>query len=322
MAVSTILCNLCGAVEVEVIGTTDRKGKPLRTVICRNCGLVWTDPRPGVDETREFYTDDYRLQYKQTFKPKLKHAYREMRRALLRFQRIESLLQPGMKVLDVGAGGGFFPYTVRHRGYVIEGIEPNHGYAKYAMDDLQLDLKVGFLQDFDFAEGSFDIITLNHVLEHLEDPGAALQRLLQWIKPGGYLNVEVPNIEATYHAPGHKFHLAHLYTFNPDNLALLGRKAGYRIHDLKLMSGTTHINLILQKPAAPIAPPEALAIPGNYRRIRELFDRHTALRHYSSPRIYARFISKQFGYLQEKIAIRKFGKGREIADYLLSRGYS
>lgn len=322
MTVATIPCNLCGAIDVEVIGTSDRKGKPLRTVICKGCGLVWTDPRPGKEATREFYTEHYRVQYKASPKPKLKHVYRETQRAIQRFRRIEPLLSAGMRLLDIGAGGGFFPYTVQQRGYAIEGIEPNQGYAAYAIDELRLDIKTGFLQDFDFAADTFDIITLNHVLEHLEDPGAVLQRLLRWNKPGGYLNIEVPNIEATYHAPRHRFHLAHLYTFNPDNLALMGRKAGYRIHDLQLMPGTLHINLILQKSAAPLSLPESFGIPGNYQRIRGILNCHSAIRHYCSSRVYARFIRKQLGYLQEKVAIRKFKEGREIADYLLSRSNS
>jgi len=319
MAVATIPCNLCGATDVEVIGTTDRKGRPLRSVICKGCGLAWTDPRPGKEATREFYAEHYRIQYKASPKPKLKHVYREMHRAIQRLRRIEPLLAPGMCLLDIGAGAGFFPYTVQHRGYTIEGIEPNQGYAAYAMDELRLDIKTGFLQDFNFAAGSFDIITLNHVLEHLEDPVAALQRLLHWNKPGGFLNIEVPNIEATYHAPGHRFHLAHLYTFNPDNLALLTRKAGYEVHNLQLMPGTVHINLLLHKPAAPLPAPGALGIPGNYHRIKGVLDRHTSLRHYLSPGIYARFFRKQLGYLKEKIVVRKFHNARELADNLLAR---
>lgn len=321
MIQATIPCNLCGATDVEVIGETDRKGKPLRSVICRSCGLVWTDPRPGTEATRKFYVDDYRLQYKQTYRPKLKHAYREIHRALQRFQRIEPLLRQGMKVLDVGAGGGFFPYTVRHRGYDVVGIEPNRGYARYAVEELQLEVMAGFLQDQEFTDESFDIITLNHVLEHLEDPAAALLRLLRWNKSGGFLNVEVPNVEATYHAPGHKFHLAHLYTFNPENLQMLGRKAGYLVQDMKLMPGTQHINVIFQKPVVPVALQNTagFTIPENRGRIRAIFDRHTPIRHYFSVKPYARFVRKNIGYLQERIAVSKFRGSREIADYLLSR---
>ena len=317
----SIPCNLCGGSEVEVIGNKGRDGKPLQSVICLDCGLVWTDPRPGTEQMKQFYTDKYRVEYKAVVQPKLKHAYRETKRAIQRFERIRPLLVDGMKVLDVGAGGGFFPYVLKHRGYAVEGIEPNLGFAGYANQQLEVDTHTGFVQDFAYAEGSFDIITLNHVLEHLEDPGAVLKRLFNWNRPGGYLNVEVPNIEATYHAPGHKFHRAHLYTFNPENLKLLGRKAGYQIYDLQLMAGTLHINVIFQKPAAPGPEPELteLRIRGNYSGINRVLISHTPWRHYLSGKVYRRFFRKNLGYLKEILVVRRYSSGRTIADYLISR---
>ncbi|MBH0181271.1 MAG: glycosyltransferase family 9 protein [Nitrospira sp.] len=43
---SSIPCNLCGGTEVSTLSNRSRSGKPLRTVICKSCGLVWSDPRP------------------------------------------------------------------------------------------------------------------------------------------------------------------------------------------------------------------------------------------------------------------------------------
>lgn len=315
-------CNLCGGREVEILATRDRDNRPLQTVICRACGLAWTDPRPSADATREFYSEKYRRQYKATPTPKMKHVYRDVRRALVRYDRISTLLVPGMKLLDVGAGGGFFPYVVKQNGYAVTGLEPNTGYAGYARNEFQLDIISGFIQDADFDKNEFDIITLNHVLEHLEDPCAALRRLFDWLRPGGYLNLEVPNIEATYHAPRKKFHLAHLYSFNPDNLRLLGEKAGFTVLDLQIVPGTKHINAILQKPgqaAAAGQAPASYAIPGNYQRIRKVYDSHTSWAHYLSAGPYLRLLRKLAAYSREKLAVSRFNRGREVADYLLGQ---
>ena len=59
-----IPCNLCGSSDVEVLGNRDRDGRPLRTTICRTCGLVWSNPRPAEDEVRRYYSREYRLDYK------------------------------------------------------------------------------------------------------------------------------------------------------------------------------------------------------------------------------------------------------------------
>ena len=320
-SVGTIPCNLCGGTDVEILGTRDRNGQPLQTVVCRDCGLVWTDPRPTAAATRKFYADHYRHEYKSTLQPKLKHVYRDMLRAVQRFNRIESLLQPGMKLLDIGAGGGFFPYVVKQRGFNVVGLEPNAGYAGYGQDEFGLDIRIGFIQEAEYDCDSFDIITLNHVLEHLEDPYLALTRIRGWLKPGGYLNVEVPNIEATYHAPGNKFHRAHLYNFNPGNLQRLALRAGFQVTDVQIASGTRHINMIMQRTEAAVSPAGygSCAIPGNYDRIMKIFSAHTTRSHYLSWQPYARVLLKMQTYLREQLAVRRFRRGREVADYVLLR---
>ena len=321
VSICTIPCNLCGGTDVKVLGTRDRNGQPLQTVVCRDCGLVWTDPRPAAAATRKFYADHYRHEYKSTLQPKLKHVYRDMQRAMQRYTRIEALLRPGMKLLDIGAGGGFFPYVVKQKGFNVIGLEPNAGYAGYGKDEFDLDIRVGFIQEAGFDRDCFDVITLNHVLEHLEDPYLALTRIRGWLKPGGYLNVEVPNIEATYHAPGNKFHRAHLYNFNPGNLQRLAMRAGFQITDVQLAPGTRHINMIMQRPelAASSAGSGSCAIPGNYDRIMKIFSAHTTRSHYLSRKPYARVLLKMQTYLREQLAVRRFRRGREVADYVLQR---
>src|SRR5215210_3503977 len=128
----SVPCNLCGSREVEEIGQLDRNRKPLRTVICQRCGLVWTDPRPREEEIVNFYTEDYRLEYKGAYQPRLKHVYRAGRGAIDRYQRIKDLLNPEHNILDIGAGGGEFVYVMRRLGFDARGIEPNRGYAAYA----------------------------------------------------------------------------------------------------------------------------------------------------------------------------------------------
>jgi transcription elongation factor Elf1 len=56
-------CLLCGPTMVEVRSLKDRKGDSLRTVICVSCGLIWSDPRPDESELKNFYSQDYRLDY-------------------------------------------------------------------------------------------------------------------------------------------------------------------------------------------------------------------------------------------------------------------
>jgi len=314
----TLACNLCGNETAEKIGAADRDGQPLQTVLCQSCGLVWTDPRPNSEQTRKFYAEEYRLQYKSTYVPKRKHVYRETLRAIARFQEVRPLLHPGMKVLDVGCGGGFFPYVARTQGFDAQGIEPNQGFAEYASKTFDVPTANAFFQDVDIPEESFDLVTLNHVLEHVEDPCAALGQLRKWLKTDGYLVVEVPNIEATYHAPQNRFHIGHLYNFNSINLEHLGAKAGLVMHVSRLVTQENHIHIIFKKQAFALHLGDDYSLPGNYDRVSTLLRSHTTLRHYASPVPYTRLMGKQKQYFTEKIAVRGDATPKEIADALIA----
>lgn len=314
----TVPCNLCGSDTAERVGTVDRDGQPLRTVLCQSCGLVWTDPRPDSDQTRRFYAEEYRLQYKSTYVPKRKHVYRETLRAIARFKAVSSKLRPGMKMLDVGSGGGFFPYVARQQGVDAQGIEPNEGFANYAVETFEVPTTNAFFQDVDIAEESFDFVSLNHVLEHVEDPCATLKQLGSWLNPDGYLVVEVPNVEATYHAPQNRYHVGHLYNFNPATLESLGTKAGLTVRDSKLVTAADHVHVTFQKSALTVHADLDYEMPENYQRVASILGRHTSLRHYASPVPYTRFVSKQLQYLTEKRAVRGNSEPREIADELIA----
>lgn len=220
----SIPCNLCGGTEVSILSTRSRSGNPLRTVICQACGLVWSDPRPH--DARQFYEAEYRLAYKNTYSPKPKHVVRAGKVALSRFGKIAQLLSSQKTVLDVGTGGGEFAYLLQSLGHVVNGIEPNRGYADHSIQQYGLTVRVGFVQDATFDPASFDIVTIWHVLEHTEDPGFILARLRSWLKPDGVLVVEVPNVEATCQAPRNTFHEAHLYNFNVVSLRRLAKSRG------------------------------------------------------------------------------------------------
>lgn len=314
----SIPCNLCGSTDVEEVAKVDRDGKPLRTVICRDCGLVWTDPRPATADNRRFYAEDYRVAYKGAFQPKLKHAYREIRRAWARYERLRERVKPGERLLDVGSGGGFFNHVMQRMGLEVHGIEPNFGFGSYAIDELGVPTTIGFIQDAGLEPASFDFITINHVLEHLEDPCQVLTQLAALLKEHGILVVEVPNIEATYHAPGNMFHIGHLYNFNPENLVAMAAKAGLGVEDLLLQPGTEHINLMLRRLPGGPEQRDSWALPGNHHKVMTVLRRHTPLQHYLSLRPYRRLAGKLRQYRQEKRAVSRFHSGREVVDAFMA----
>lgn len=313
----SIPCNLCGSTEVEEISLVDRDNKYLRSVICKKCGLSWSDPRPNEDEIKKYYSKDYRISYKGTYTPRLKHVYRAGRVAENRYNFIKDIIKPTDKILDVGAGGGEFVFLMRKLGFDARGVEPNEGYGTYAKEQLELPIEIGFVQQFDLPEDHYDFITLHHVFEHLDNPFGSLEKIRKTLKDKGFLVIEVPNIEGTCFAPIHRFHQAHLYNFNRENLEMIGKKAGFSVYKTVISEDGGVITTIFQK--AEMLKDFNAEIIGNYEKVSKIVRNHTILSHYLTAHPYVRPIHKLKMNLVEKKAIKDCQNGREVLEKMFAK---
>jgi 2-polyprenyl-3-methyl-5-hydroxy-6-metoxy-1,4-benzoquinol methylase len=307
-------CNLCGNDNVSVLGRRSRNGAPLRTVICKNCGLVWCDPFPY--DPRQFYQNDYRVEYKKTVAPKPKHVLRAGKVALNRFHKIKHLLTARKTILDVGTGGGEFAYLLQSLGHELLGVEPNRGYAEYSAAEYGLNLQIGFIQDAQFSPQSFDLITIWHVLEHTEDPGFVLNILYDLLKPQGILVVEVPNVEAVCQSPKSSFHEAHLFNFNFRTLAKLGEKMGFAVEEHLFSDDFGNITLFFRKGDVSAIPAVDLNITDNAEFIISLVKGHSSIKHYLRPTPYQRFLRRMYRAVSEKLQVRVFKNDKNLLDQL------
>lgn len=304
-------CNLCNSTEFDVLSTLDRDGKYLRTVICKDCGLVWSDPFP-LNPT-EYYQKDYRILYKGTFEPKIKHIYRAAKTALNRYQGLKEYLNGKQDVLEIGSGGGEFAYLLTKLGFSVRGIEPNEGYGNYSKSEYGLDVQIGFAQNTEFAPESFDFITTSHVLEHVDDPTLVLKKIHGWLKKDGLLAIEVPNIEATCQSPKSTFHTAHLFNFNQATLALLAEKSGFTVVKSFFSCDKGNVSVIARKNSELTVSPK-LALVGNCEKISSIVKGHTPLAHYFSLSPYLRLFGKIPRMIEEKKIAENFSEAKAVLD--------
>jgi SAM-dependent methyltransferase len=96
-------------------------------------------------------------------------------------------------LLDAGCWLGFLADESRRRGWRAVGLEPSRFASDYARTVLGLDVRTGDLFSCELEPGSFDAVVLADVLEHLPDPGAALDRAAALTRPGGALLLTVPD---------------------------------------------------------------------------------------------------------------------------------
>jgi SAM-dependent methyltransferase len=100
-------------------------------------------------------------------------------------------------LLDVGCASGLFLDAARRYGdWDVEGLEPSASASEYARHELGLCVHVGGFGEVPLEPGSYDVVTMWDVLEHLHDPVRALGLVAQLLKPGGILVVRVPHVES------------------------------------------------------------------------------------------------------------------------------
>jgi hypothetical protein len=97
-------------------------------------------------------------------------------------------------LLDIGTGDGEFLDVARAAGYDVVGTEPSATGAGLASARGH-DVRTGTLEEIDFGDRRFDLVTVWHVLEHVSRPGNFLLRAHRLLRPGGLLFVAVPNEE-------------------------------------------------------------------------------------------------------------------------------
>ena len=135
------------------------------------------------------------------------------------------------RVLDVGCGPGHLLARFRERGWSTTGTEATPTAAASPRERYGLDVRVGELREIQFAAGSFDLVVSWHTLEHMRNPGEALDEMVRVLRPGGHLLVSVPDFysrEASA-GPAAWFHLdvpRHLTHFPAETLRAQIRQRG------------------------------------------------------------------------------------------------
>ena len=162
---------------------------------CRGCGLMRLDPRPPDAEMPNYYPDRY-WAYGNTRQGFAGLYRRFVLRDHLRFigKAIQSLEVPKARILDLGCGAGDILAVLRKRGHSAIGMDISHSALRSAAE-LNVPGTRGSYRQAPFAEGSFDMVLMFHVLEHIPDPDAAIAGARKLLRANGRLLIQVPNAD-------------------------------------------------------------------------------------------------------------------------------
>lgn len=232
----TTNCYLCGTRKLKVVRNELRHGVKRKVLSCQSCGLVFLDEKK--EDLQKYYATEYRKHFtpvigKAASSKDIFDVYAPVMAS--RLARVKKYLGKNKRILDIGCSAGHFLATIKP--YVKEcvGLEFNLDNAKFVRKNLGIKVYTDPIEKTDLPKKHFDVIFCLQTFEHIADPLSFLESLKPYLKDGGVVYFEVPNLnEATlslYHNKAYDdfyWREAHLFYYNPSTFARIMKKAGYK----------------------------------------------------------------------------------------------
>ena len=218
-------CILCGENKYKTRFMVD----VYPIVECASCGLIKTGI--GVSQSYDHYHRD--TDY-TAFSSHFKNIF------TTRYRIVSSHHPLPGTVLDIGASTGTMLDIFKEHGYKTWGVEPSTS-AAFAKKKGHTIVQ-SYFEDAKLPLGAFDVIVMNHTLEHVKNPLLVLKKAKTLLRDGGLLLIDVPNIgsmRATSMNARWPYILPaeHTYHFTPDTLTKLFEKAGISVIHSESRSG-------------------------------------------------------------------------------------
>jgi 2-polyprenyl-3-methyl-5-hydroxy-6-metoxy-1,4-benzoquinol methylase len=209
--------------------------------VCDKCkyGIVW--PLPTQEKLDELYNS------KEYFANHMQYDFNTIEDAEIR-KHIEKnkvlhgghlksyLSGDSKKILEVGSGGGFALKAFKELGHHVVGIETSKSAAAFCREKMEVQVIESSIENVQIDE-KFDIIMLNHVLEHFLDVNAAMKKLVYYLRPSGVLYIRVPDHESydrrKYAKEWPAYAYYHISNFSENSLARLFQRNGLSVQIVK-----------------------------------------------------------------------------------------
>jgi SAM-dependent methyltransferase len=229
-------CYLCGSKKLRLVRRRLRYDVKRDVLKCMRCELVFL--KPNKRNLTQYYTSDYRKKHspvigKALTSRQIFDLYAPLQGS--RIERVRQYLGKDKRVLDIGCSSGHFLYNVKPFVKDCVGIEFNVANTRFTNRILGIKAYTEPIERTDLPEKYFDAIFCLQTLEHIDNPVDFLETLKPYLKGGGMVYIEVPNLhESTlsiYHNHAYEdfyYREPHLFYYTPRTLMALMVKAGYK----------------------------------------------------------------------------------------------
>lgn len=222
--IHTTICPVCGNHEISPFLSCEdwlTTKEVFQIQKCNICGFAYTQDFPAEEEIGKYYDAPEYISHSDTDKGIINTLYHWARKISLNSKSKliakYSVINKG-KLLDVGAGTGYFLNRMKEQKWIVTGIEKSESARHYAKKRFDIDCQ-GDEYLYEIPCQTKDVITMWHVLEHMEHLNRVFERLHSILKDDGILIIALPNKEsfdaeyyreywAAYDVPRHLWHFS------------------------------------------------------------------------------------------------------------------
>ncbi len=221
-------CRFCGSTKLHKTTEAPSLNSAYNVLLCRHCNIGMTWPQPDVAALERYYAPgEYRGDEGKRFIAPVEWLFE------LHKKQSYIGLTHGLRVgnmLDIGCGSGYTASLFAAGGWEVTGVEFNNDSAGHARETYGIKVVTSIFN----LHGPFDLILVNHVLEHWYEPEKLLLECKRLLSPAGRLVVAVPDFGSFQSRFGRDswFHCdlpVHLFHFTQNGLEVLLAKSGYVI---------------------------------------------------------------------------------------------
>ncbi len=231
-----IVCNFCGEDNYRVLSKEGTDGLKIRSVICRNCALIYINPRMTKEGYGLYYEGEYRdktinhgeassgFSCQKLFDTTQTHG---------KFlgNLIKKFKIPEGAVMEVGSGvGGVLKGMKDVLGREVVGLEPSGQEAQFA-NEQGIKTYHSLIEDHKKQE-NFAVVVSTQSLNHFLDPKYFFTWAHNCLVNDGLLVVEVMNFRHQLKNAGlfkNAVKIDHVYMFTPEVLKNFISSAGFEI---------------------------------------------------------------------------------------------
>jgi 2-polyprenyl-3-methyl-5-hydroxy-6-metoxy-1,4-benzoquinol methylase len=234
----TVNCYVCNSrfEDHELLSEKERHGLELQCVICKGCGLVFTNPRMDKDSFGDFYTKFYRDLYNYNLGENNLDSLHKSNYENGKFvhQFVKPFIKDQSKVLEIGCANGGLLKFFKEQGHSVTGLDLGEAEVVYGRDKFGLNLIHKSIDDFVSNEKQ-DLIIMIHVIEHLIEPEITMNKINQNLIDSGLLYISCPDIDILPSGLIYKsdwltlMQNAHTINFNKISITNLLKKYGFEV---------------------------------------------------------------------------------------------